>query len=287
MSQPNPEQSFTIEAKKLASVAAPGQFFVHDKYKTHFVKRGKGERVILALHKVTSGGEAWASVLDSLESEFTIVSPDLLGHGYSARSVKGYFLETYCRQIINLLEYLDYSHVILLGHSLGARVALAMAYYAPDVIESIVCIEPPLCGPGKPEYPYDLTSVVTWRERVVQQGVDFCLKSQAGYTYEQAEIRARYGVLCDEHVLPDTWQGFKHQSMDDYLRSVKCPAALIYGDNGVIQDSQIKEATNLCKDLKAYCIEDCGHNPPWENNKDFINSLRTFLQSESCSLVKD
>ncbi len=279
----NPHKDVTTDypgTSQLMSVPAPGNIISHENYTTHYNKWGEGNRVILAIHKVTSGGEAWKSILKSLEQEFTIIAPDLLGHGYSQKSQDTYSLDLFCRQLVFLIEELDISKVTILGHSLGARVALAMSYFVPEFVEAIVCVEPPLSGPGKAKYPYDLSSVIEWRKNVVSQGVQFCMASKAGYTYEQAELRARYGVLYDEKAARDIWNGFEHQSMDDFLGSLNCPVALIYGDNGVLQPDQVNQAFQVCDTLKSYRITNCGHNPPWENYEKFMEHLHAFLQSE-------
>ncbi|MCH6255042.1 alpha/beta hydrolase [Puniceicoccaceae bacterium K14] len=266
-------------AKQLLSVLAPGKFYSKGRTKTHYMEWGDGQQPLLVLHKVTGGGETWLPMLSRLDSNFKIYAPDLLGHGYSSRSDHGYDLDSYTKQLIPFVQEHIGQPVILMGHSLGARAALALASAAPELIQSLVCIEPPLCGPGKEPYPYDLQSVIDWQKGVEEEGAEYCLRTNKSYTPEDAELRARYGILCAKELLPQTWDQFEKKSMDVFLRDIKCSTLLIRGENGVISQTQADEVAQINPSIKTVEIKKSGHNPPWDNNDDFIQAVENFLET--------
>lgn len=101
-----------------------------------------GARPVLALHCSLAHGGAWAGVAAHLKG-FTLTAPDLPGHGAQplwdgASDVHG----DATRQGIALAE--ASGQVDLIGHSFGATVALRIALERPELVRSLVLIEPVL-----------------------------------------------------------------------------------------------------------------------------------------------
>lgn len=256
----------------------PGDFVGDGDGLTHYMSWGEGDRVLLVLHKVTGGGETWLPVLKKLALKYRIIAPDLLGHGYSGKPNRGYSLDDYCRQIVAFISELNLDSPLVMGHSLGARVALVLASKHAQAVGAMVCIEPPLSGPSEEPYPYDLKSVLDWRKNVLNEGADYCLRTNSNYTIEEAELRARYGGLCEEQVLREAWEGFSAELMDDYARALTCPTMLLYGDQGVISNKQAEHFSSLNQGIRLRQLAGCSHNPPWENNDLFHLHVETFLE---------
>jgi lipase len=120
-------------AEDLHPVAAP--FRVWDK---------GGARPVLALHCSLAHAGAWSGLVDHL-SGVTVTALDQPGHGRAAAwdgvtDLHG--LTT--RQSIEMAEAMGGQAIDLIGHSFGATVALRMALERPDLVRSLVLIEPPL-----------------------------------------------------------------------------------------------------------------------------------------------
>ena len=265
----------------LLSIPAPGKILISQQsLKTHYVRWGEGDIPLLFLHKVSGGGETWQPVLGDFEKDFDIIAPDLFGHGYSS-IVDDYSLDMFAHQILALVEGLKIKQPIhLVGHSLGARVALKVATIADaSTVASLSCIEPPLSGPGQPAYPFSLRSIQDWQQGVQEQGIEYCLKSNASYSYREAELRARYGLLCDQNVFEAVWRGFENENMGPLIQSVRCPFQLMYGDQGVIGQEQIEKVKHWNPNVILKKVHRCGHNPPWENRKSFSAESIGFLRS--------
>lgn len=104
-----------------------------------------GARPVLALHCSLAHSGAWSGLVDHL-SAVTVTAMDQLGHGRApdwdgVTDLHG--LTT--RLSVDMAEMLaDGRPVDVIGHSFGATVALRMALERPDLVRSLVLIEPPL-----------------------------------------------------------------------------------------------------------------------------------------------
>ena len=107
---------------------------------------------VLLLHGFTGTGSVWASLAASLRRKgFRTIAPDLPGHGRSgAVEDRGSAsVERTADDLARLLARIGASPAVVLGYSLGARVALALAVAHPESIDRLV-LESPSAGIADP-----------------------------------------------------------------------------------------------------------------------------------------
>ncbi|MFL5820250.1 MAG: alpha/beta fold hydrolase [Solirubrobacteraceae bacterium] len=96
--------------------------------------------VLLLVHGVTSSSQSWEPVLPLLAERFTVVAPDLLGHGASAKPQGDYSLGAYACLVRDLLLALGHERATVVGHSLGGGVTMQFAYQFPERVERMVLV---------------------------------------------------------------------------------------------------------------------------------------------------
>jgi pimeloyl-ACP methyl ester carboxylesterase len=96
--------------------------------------------VILLVHGMAGSSETWKHVIPALAKRFTVLAPDLLGHGESAKPRSDYSLGGHANSLRDLLSFLGYGRVTCVGQSLGGGVAMQMAYQFPDRCERLVLV---------------------------------------------------------------------------------------------------------------------------------------------------
>jgi pimeloyl-ACP methyl ester carboxylesterase len=84
---------------------------------------GSGPAIVL-LHGITSSSETWEDIIPALAKHFTVIAPDLLGHGESAKPMTEYSPGAYAAIVRDLLIGLEQTRVTLVGHSLGGGIAM-------------------------------------------------------------------------------------------------------------------------------------------------------------------
>ena len=252
----------------------------HTRNGLHYLQWGEGKTTVLAIHKVSGGAETLIEPLHSLSEKaaLTVLAPDLRGHGYSFAPAHGYQLCEHIKDMFALVEKRQDAPFFLLGHSLGARIAIRFAVDYPHLVKGVIAVEPPLCGPGKAEYPYTLESAIDWRNNVMKQGVRYCLESNSRYSIAQAKLRVTYGIKCGENVLRETWEEFNRVTMDTYLQQLTVPTLLLRGEHGVISPAEAKHVQALNAHIKANTLAGAGHNPPWDTPEPFLAQCLSFIQ---------
>src|SRR5256885_12357545 len=100
---------------------------------------GSGPALVL-IHGITSSSQSFARVLPKLAEHHTVIAPDLLGHGASAKPRGDYSLGAYASGIRDLLAALGHERATIVGHSLGGGIAMQFAYQFPERCERLVLI---------------------------------------------------------------------------------------------------------------------------------------------------
>jgi len=105
-------------------------------HRVRYLMAGDGPPVVL-IHGITSTADTWAPAMAGLCREHTVIAPDLLGHGASAKPRGDYSLGAYASGVRDLLAALGHDRVTVVGHSLGGGVAMQFAYQFPERTERL------------------------------------------------------------------------------------------------------------------------------------------------------
>ncbi|HET6747240.1 MAG TPA: alpha/beta fold hydrolase [Candidatus Saccharimonadales bacterium] len=100
---------------------------------------------VLLIHGIGNSGAAWDSVVAKLPDSIHVISIDLLGFGNSPRPAWAiYNAKTQARSVLTTLLKLKARHpIIIVGHSLGALVAVEFAKRYPLLVRSLILVSPP------------------------------------------------------------------------------------------------------------------------------------------------
>src|SRR3954447_15282435 len=96
--------------------------------------------VVVLIHGITGSSATWEEVIEPLAEKYTVVAPDLLGHGASAKPRGDYSLGAYASGIRDLLTALGHDSGTIVGHSLGGGVAMQLAYQFPERCDRLVLV---------------------------------------------------------------------------------------------------------------------------------------------------
>src|SRR6195952_2799212 len=132
-------------------VVAPGNPLELQRVTIHgheraFVKTGEGPALLL-LHGLGCDHPTGAPVPPPLPRHFTVIAPDLLGHGASAKPRADYSVGGYANGMRDLLTVMGIDKVTVVGHSFGGGVAMQFAYQFPERTERMILVAPGGLGP--------------------------------------------------------------------------------------------------------------------------------------------
>jgi pimeloyl-ACP methyl ester carboxylesterase len=100
---------------------------------------GNGPAVVL-IHGMVNSSRHWEAVAACLSDRYTVIAPDLIGHGDSATPRGDYSLGAHAAGVRDLLTAIGVERATIVGHSLGGGVAMQFFYQFPQRVERLVLV---------------------------------------------------------------------------------------------------------------------------------------------------
>src|SRR5436190_21087294 len=135
----------TTTRRPATSTAELAEITLHG-HRVAYRMAGEGPAVLL-IHGITSSSETWNGVFGLLAQNHTVIAPDLIGHGQSAKPRGDYSMGAYASGLRDLFIALDIDSATSVGHSLGGGIAMQMAYQFPERCERMVLVSSGGLGP--------------------------------------------------------------------------------------------------------------------------------------------
>jgi pimeloyl-ACP methyl ester carboxylesterase len=255
--------------------------------------------VILLIHGIAGSSHQWEPSMTLLAETSTVVAPDLLGHGRSAKPRGDYSLGAYAAGLRDLMVALDHAKTTVVGHSLGGGIALQFAYQFPERTERLALVSSGGLGrevhgllraatlPGA-EYFLPLISNETVRNAgtAVSQ-----LVGRVGFRAgpDIAEFARGYGSLADR----EARQAFIHtlravidpggqrvNATDRLYLAEDMPSLIVWGRRDpIIPVSHAGAAHRGMPGSRLEVFDSSGHFPQLDEPVRFARTLRGFIES--------
>lgn len=252
----------------------------------HYARGGHGSPVLL-LHGVTDNGRCWGRTAVALAKRHDVVVLDQRGHGRSSAPASGYDLDDLAGDAAELITALRIAPAAIVGHSLGARVALTLAAARPALVAGLVLEDPPLAS--------DATAW-TARNRDSERYQWFeWLREYKALTREQLIARCHdQSPLWDEaeriawaesklQASSRLWEPGGISFSSDWraeLRAVAAPLLLVRGDverGALIDDACAAEVLALARAGHDVHIAEAGHSIHRDQAAAFAAVVAPFL----------
>jgi pimeloyl-ACP methyl ester carboxylesterase len=266
-------------------------------YERAYRMAGHGPAVLF-IHGIGDDSSTWLELLLPLTDEFTVIAPDLLGHGASARPRADYSVAAYACGMRDLLAALDIERVTVVGHSLGGGVAMQFAYQFPDRCERLVLVGSGGIGPGVHPllrlaaapgadlllsligHPPVRTLLRTLSDPLRRMG-GMGLGADLDYVVDKyarlLEPDSRQSFLRTLRSVVD-WRGQVVNMLDRCYLAEGVPTMLVWGSrDGVIPASHAATAHRAMPGSRLEVFEGAGHFPHHSDPDRFLAVLREFL----------
>ena len=116
------------------------------------VEAGAGDPALVFLHYWGGTSRTWAPTIERLSQTHRCIAIDFRGWGLSDKNASDYTLETLADDVIGVINHFGLRSFVLVGHSMGAKVAQLLAARRPEGLTGLVLIAPaPPVSPGVPE----------------------------------------------------------------------------------------------------------------------------------------
>lgn len=221
----------------------------HDGGSVHVVEFGEGRPLVL-LHGVTLAAEVWAPLMHLAADRFRIIALDVRGHGASVVGDDGVGRVPAAHDLATVLETLDVSGAIVMGHSMGGMILGRFCGDFPDVLRERVAglvfmdtavaqLIPPGFGAladraGHAILAREAAGVVSpypsWDDQVLMTRMAFGHRPSG----KAVQVAARLGGELSEHHRSKLWIDLLDTDNRDGLARVTQPATVIVGSRDAL-----------------------------------------------------
>lgn len=270
---------------------AHSRFVEAGRVRWHVQVVGSGPALLL-LHGTGAGTHSWRALAPLLAHGFTVVAPDLPGHGFTGRPSGGLALPAMARAVGALLQALDLRPRAIVGHSAGAAIAVRMALdgiASPAAIVGLGAALLPFPGLGARLFP------TLARMLFVNPFAPHLFARMARAPGETARFLARStgsridaeGVRCYERLLatPAQCEGaiammaeWDLDALERDLPQLATPLLLIHGEGDTaIPPGRARDAAALAGDGRLTVLPGLGHLAHEEQPERVAALIRDFV----------
>jgi pimeloyl-ACP methyl ester carboxylesterase len=100
-----------------------------------------GEGAVVGIHGLTANHTCWYPLAGVVAPARRLIGYDLRGRGDSDKPASGYSLAIHGQDLLGLLDHFGIERAILMGHSLGAHIAVRFAAHHPDRVDRVVLFD--------------------------------------------------------------------------------------------------------------------------------------------------
>jgi pimeloyl-ACP methyl ester carboxylesterase len=278
-------------------MTAPGTVEVHGHARALRVL-GTGRTALLLVHGIGSDGTTWDAVAPRLAERFTVIVPDLLGHGRSAKPRADYSIGGYANGMRDLLGLLDVDRVTVVGHSFGGGVAMQFAYQFPERTDRLVLVA---CGGLGPQLSVALraltlpgaSAALALTKLTPSRLTGAALRAAAGLGLPPAlaadlsEALTIHTALRDPaaraaflHVLRHVadWRGQRVTMRDRAYLTKGVPTLVVWGEQDhVLPVEHAQAAAELIPGSSTVVLPGVGHFPHREAPEAFVAAVTDFI----------
>jgi pimeloyl-ACP methyl ester carboxylesterase len=259
---------------------------------------GSGPAIVL-VHGITSTSATWERVMPYLAARFTVIAPDLLGHGESAKPRGDYSLGAYASGVRDLMVTLGQESATLVGHSLGGGVVMQLAYQFPERCERLVLVDSGGLGRevnlllraatlplSEVVLPFLASTRLLDAGRAVgrlfgrvglQAGTDVAELARGHASLADPEARAAFVHTLRTIVDPG---GQRVNASDRLYLAENIPFLLVWGERDpIIPVEHGVAAHELVRSSRLEVFEEAGHFPHVDDPQRFLDVLLDFIDT--------
>ncbi len=257
---------------------------------------GSGPALLL-LHGIGDSSASWVPLMRPLAEQYTVIAPDLLGHGESDKPRADYSVAAYANGMRDLLDVLGFDQATVVGHSLGGGVAAQMTYQHPTRVERLVLVSsggvsrevsPFLRLASTPIADVFLPLLKLPPVRLgAMGGIELLRRSGTAIGRDAEELSRVLDALPDvaargafSRTLRSVvdWRGQVVTMLDRSYLAEAMPVLLIWGaHDAVIPVGHAQIAHDLMPGSQLEVFADAGHFPHHQDPERFIELLNGFI----------
>jgi 3-oxoadipate enol-lactonase len=239
---------------------------------------GEGSPALVFIHYWGGSRRTWSEVIARLSNRFRSIAVDLRGWGKSARHTDDYSLFTQADDVEGVIKALNVKDFVLVGHSMGGKIAQILAGRRPDGLRAVVLVAP---APPTPLQVSDAQKRTMLASYTMPEGIGDALKviSHRPLTITQ-RLQVTEDSLGGAETAKVAWvsQGML-LDISKQAASITVPVCVIAGSEDQVEKEDFlrKVLLPLVPHARFKTIEGVGHLSPLEGPDDVAKVISDFL----------
>lgn len=259
----------------------------------HHTRAGAGAPALIFIHAFGCARSDWDAQVAQFSSSYETVAVDLAGHGTTPARPEHIRVEAHAEDVVGLMSELDLPSCVIVGNSLGCRIALEVAFRAPARTRAMVLVDGSRLGsPDRSGHAAlgNGVDAANYRDFVV--GMFAKMFSPACDQQLVTEMTQRAQALEAEfaaNLLADVGR-HDQEKMDELLAAVRVPLLAIQstritpdGQRISLSAGETSPYLDLLKasvpDVAVSIVAGSGHYPQIEQSQATNDALQAFLES--------
>ncbi|MGB8646685.1 MAG: alpha/beta hydrolase [Anaerolineae bacterium] len=260
-----------------------------NKLRLHYTRTGGDRPPLVLAHGITDDGLCWTPVAQALAPEYDVVMVDARGHGRSDAPRRGYGPTRHAKDLAGVIAKLRLDQPIVLGHSMGATAALALAGAYPHIPRAILLEDPPPVWmpqlAGASEARPGRSHLHLWMASVKRKTREELIAGQRAATPDWSEAELGAWADAKHRFSPNVIAALDSRTdtrvdWPALLRRITCPALLITADlaqGAVVTAASAAALQSLIPQLEIAHIPAAGHSIRRDQLDRYLQVIRVFL----------
>jgi len=243
----------------------------------NFIATGKGNTTLVFLHYFGGSSKSWNGVIEQLKESFHCIAIDLRGFGDSPQPFEQLSVNDNANDVIDLILTLQLKQFVLIGHSMGGKIALDVASQKPLGLTSMILIapSPPTPEPSNDKDRIDLIFAFGNRRLIENLIKRITAKPLSKKVFEDA-VETN---LQTSHIAWNGWiEKGSREDISVLMPAIDVPVLIISGEFDPNFSTEFLNE-EFCKYPPAACFEEIegGHLLPVEVPSEVAKFIEKFV----------
>jgi|GEM_PF-709752 len=249
-----------------------------DEYELFYHEEGtaSGNPPLVFIHGWTCDHSVMLPIAERFSQDHHWIAPDALGHGRSSKPQGEYQIETQGRLIARLAKSWAPSKPVLVGHSMGAQIAIEMAAQNPGAYKALVLMDPAPIIPHEKAVQFGKDVSRQLERHDIPGMLAAFARRQIIKAHDAHAVDAMVDVMTSTpaHVVKSSWASIQNWSGAERLKQVNCPILLISADKPLNRPMDIARANDKVMTAQT---AGAGHMQHYEVPDQIEAMIRRFI----------
>jgi len=241
------------------------------------------KKVVVLIHGFAETHEIWSQQRDYLSEEFYVITPDLPGSGSTPLTASP-SIESMADAVYNLLKAADISEAVIIGHSMGGYVALALAEKYPAMVKGLGLFHSTAAADSEEKKEGRRKSIAIIEQYGGEAFIRQALPAMFSPAYKkqypgEVEAYVNAGTRCSSASLIAWYNAMiKRPDRTAVLSSLNVPVLFVIGkDDTAVPLEGVLPQVSKPKTSSIYIFENTGHMGMWEVPEASRRLLKEFI----------